>query len=178
MQDSNADVNLLKCPMLTTKGAGITDTLFCTIYHLPSRSWPLSRYSSTNNFLIRSLLPIILSHFGHLIPAEPAQSPDFFLSDLLSSASLGGLCPYTIWWHQIAYQVMSEAIRKRRRPALSCAECRRRKIKCDRNDVSRIRPESGFLRCYSLRTPSFSFCRFECSFFEGFFLDSSFQCLK
>jgi len=34
-------------------------------------------------------------------------------------------------------QIMSESAvppRKRRRPALSCVECRRRKIKCDRND--------------------------------------------
>jgi len=34
-------------------------------------------------------------------------------------------------------QLVSEStlpVRKRRRPALSCVECRRRKIKCDRND--------------------------------------------
>ena len=64
--------------------------------------------------------------FGNLSNIPPVAAK---LSKVYGNTSLRLYC--TMFGQLVAEP--THTIRKRRRPALSCVECRRRKIKCDRN---------------------------------------------
>jgi hypothetical protein len=81
---------------------------------------------------------------GYRCYVRPTRIENTPTSCLSASASISQ--DVTLFHAVLTLLIMTQSPRRRRRPALSCLDCRRRKIKCDRNDPCMNCTSSG-LQC-------------------------------
>ena len=98
---------------------------------LHSRSWPYALSDARTE-----IYPLFIGQSGVSHKRTTASPISITARYICSAIEISGWT-YLSRMEKMFTQGLTEAtplFRKRRRPALSCLECRRRKIKCDRND--------------------------------------------